>query len=300
MESKANYTAVGIAVLILFGALIATLLWLSVGFDKKLYNTYAVYINEAVSGLNEDSAVKYNGVKVGYVSKIKLSKKDPRQVQILLSIESGTPITVSTYATLISQGITGTSFVGLAASSNVLTPLEKMPGELYPTIPAKPSLFNQFDRVLRDVSDNVNKVSVQLQKVFDTENVANFKQSLANMQTFSNVIAKNSQNINQSLQNADIFLKNMAVVSTDLKVGVRKFNGMAKEITIAGAQVNESMRAGKNTINQVSQDLVPSASLLLKRLNAIAANLEELSQSMRQNPSVIVRGSTPPESGPGE
>lgn len=272
MESKANYTTVGLLVLMLFGALIAAALWLSVGFDQKPYNTYAVFIREAVSGLSEDAAVKYNGVKVGNVRKIKLNRKDPRQVQILLNIEAGTPITTSTYATLISQGITGVSYVGLAASSSDLTPLEKLPDQPYPVIPAKPSLFNQFDKALSSVSDNVNKVSAQIQKVLDNENAANFKKTLENMAKFSG----------------------------ELTSTIHKIDGMVVDIGAASIEVQDSMRLGKNTISQISQDLVPTASALLRRLNVIAGNLEDLSFTLKQNPAAIIRGVKPPEPGPGE
>ncbi len=44
--------------------------------------------------------------------KLNLSQEDPRRVEMLLNIEEGTPITVSTAATLISQGITGNTYVG--------------------------------------------------------------------------------------------------------------------------------------------------------------------------------------------
>ena len=60
------------------------------------------------------------------------------------------------------------------------------------------------------------------------------------------------------------------------------------------------MGSGKNTIDQISQQAVPSATSLLNRLNAIAANLEKVSNEMRQNPSVVIRGSKPPQPGPGE
>lgn len=139
MEAKTNYTIVGLTVVILTAALLASALWLSVGFDQKKYKIYAVYIHEAVSGLSEDSPVKYNGVPVGSVAKIELSQIDPQQVKILLNIEEGTPITTSTTATLISQGITGTTYVGLSASSSELTPLKKFPRNPIPLF--QPSLL---------------------------------------------------------------------------------------------------------------------------------------------------------------
>jgi phospholipid/cholesterol/gamma-HCH transport system substrate-binding protein len=307
LEAKINYTVVGIIVLILIACLIATGLWLSVGFEQKKYNTYAVYMHEAVSGLNNEAAVKFNGVQVGFVRKIELNQNDPQQVKLLLNIEEGTPITTSTSATLISQGITGVTYVGLSANSSDLTPLQKLPGHPYPIIPSKPSLFHQLDSVLKEVSENVNKVSIEVNRIFDKENAAYIKKTLANFQEITDILAKNSQQIQQSLANANVFLKNTAQVSkefpaivTDLKVGVRKFNSMATSVTNAGDEIVETMQSGKLAIDKISQQAVPPAIALLRRLDIIAANLEKISAQMRQNPSVLIRGTKAPKSGPGE
>ncbi|CEK11674.1 MlaD family protein [Legionella hackeliae] len=307
MEAKTNYTVVGIIVLILIAGLLASGLWLSVGFEQKKYQTFEVYMHEAVSGLSNEAVVKFNGVQVGFVKKIELNQQDPQQVKLLLSIEEGTPITTSTSATLISQGITGTTYVGLSASSSDLTPLRKTPNHRYPIIPSKPSLFHQLDSVLKEVSENVNKVSVEVSRIFDKENAEYIKRTLANFKTVTDVIAKDSEHIHQSLQSADIFLNNAAKVSkefptvvADLKVGVQKFNTMANSVSHAGEEIADTMQAGKLAINKISQQAVPPAVVLLRRLDVIAANLEKISAQMRQNPSVLIRGTKPPKPGPGE
>ncbi len=304
MDAKTNYTLVGLAVIVLATALIAACLWLSVGFGQKKYSVYAVYIHEAVSGLSEQSPVKFNGVQVGNVFKIKLSHNDPQEVMLLLNIEEGTPITTSTSATLISQGITGTSFVGLAASSSDLTPLKKIPNQPYPIIPTKPSLFHQLDAVVKDISENINNVSVHLKEIFDDENTLLLKKSLISIESFTKTIAQNSAVIDSSLHNSDVLLKNMASVSKDLPGVIRdlKFsmNKLTKQIGTAGDNVTEAMEAGKETFTKVSQQALPSAISLLNHLNAIAANLENVSTQLRQNPSVLIRGTTTPKPGPGE
>lgn len=307
MESKTNYTIVGLIVLILAAGLLSTGLWLSVGFNKKVYTFYTVYLRESAAGLSVQSPVKYNGVQVGFVKVIKLNKNDPRQVELTLSIEQGTPITTSTSATLISQGITGVTYVGLAAGSSDLTPLQKMPGEPFPVIPAKPSLLNQLDTILRDVSDNVGKVSAQAQRIFNEENAKNVKLSLANIEEITESFAKNSKSIDNSLKNIDVFMVNMSKVSKDfpeivkeLKIGVRKFESLADNMSTAGKSVTKTMESGKTTMDKLSQQTIPPAVVLLRKLNNIAANLEKISNDMRQNPSVVIRGSKPPQPGPGE
>ena len=300
MESKVNYTIVGLVVVILIAALISVSLWLSVGFDQKQYTIYAVYMNETVSGLSEESPVKFNGVQVGSVKKIELDHKDPQQVCLLLAIESDTPITTTTKATLISQGITGNTYVGLTATSASLQPLRKRSDQPYPVIPAYPSLFNQLDKVLKEVSVNVNDVSVEIRKIFDKENAAYIKKTLENLQTFTNVIAQNKKSINQSIENTDVLLRNLAKVSKELPKLTQELQLGVNKISHAGDKVSETMTSGKIALDKFSQQTIPPAISLLNRLNAIAANLEKVSNQLRQNPSVIIRGTTPPKPGPGE
>lgn len=293
MESKTNYTIVGVTVLALAAGLLSTALWLSVGFNQKIYSTYIVYLHEAAAGLSEDSPVKFNGVQVGTVKAIKLNKNDPRQVEIWLNIQEGTPVTNSTYATLISQGITGVTYVGLSASSSDLTPLKQMPGEPFPVIPAKPSLFNQLDTVLKEVSENINKVTNQASMVFNEENSENFKKTLANLEEVSSVMAKNSENINLFMANTTEMSKDFPEILKQLKIGVSR-------LSEAGNSISVTMGSGKTAIDKLSQQTIPPATQLLQRLNTIAANLEKVSNEMRQNPSVVIRGTTPPKPGPGE
>ncbi|HAT1781792.1 TPA: MCE family protein [Legionella pneumophila] len=307
MESKTNYTIVGLIVLILTAGLLSAGLWLSVGFNQKEYTSYTVYLKESVSGLSVESPVKFNGVQVGYVKEIKLNKNDPRQVELLLNIEKSTPITTSTSATLISQGITGVTYVGLSAGSSELTPLRKMPGEPYPVIPSKPSLLNQLDAVLKEVAENVGAVSEKAQLIINEENADNVRKSLANIERITEIIADKGQTIDSSLNNLDVFVANMAKTSKqfpqlikDLKTGISKFKSLADNMSAAGKDVSKTMIAGKNTIDQISQQAIPPAVILLRRLNAISANLEKVSNEMRQNPSVIIRGTKTPKLGPGE
>lgn len=307
MEEKTNYTIVGVIVLLLSVGLISAVLWLSVGFNQKEYHFYTVYLHESAAGLNEESPVKFNGVQVGFVKQIRLNKTDPRQVELTLSVEQGTPITTSTTATLISQGITGVAYVGLSAASSNLTPLRAMPGEPYPVIPAKPSLFGQLDAMLKEVSENVNKLSAQAEHIFNEENAKSIRHSLENLDKLSSVFANNANNINHSINSADVFLANMAKVSqqmpnimSDLKAGVTHFNALTQDLSTAGKDISSTMVAGKHTLDKFSQQTIPPAVILLRRLNSIAANLEKVSSEMRQNPSVVVRGTAAPQPGPGE
>ena len=286
MESQTNYTFVGLVVLILTASLLSAGMWLSIGLDRKQYKMYTVYVGEAVSGLSDDSVVKYNGVKVGLVNKIELNQFDPRQVKIQLKIEDGTPITIGTEATLINQGITGVTYLGLSTKSASLLPLQRKKGEPYPVIPYKPSFISQLEK-------NLNYISTSIKQVFNEENGHAFKKTLANIEVITKTIAKNEKNLSKSLED-------LPVLISDLKAGVGKFSEMSVSMSQAGKQVGSTMRSGKIAINKLSEQTLPPINIFLTRLDVIAANLEKMSAELRQNPSIIIRGTVPPKSGPGE
>lgn len=296
MEAKASYTVVGITVIVLTATLLTFTVWISAGLQHKKYNVYAVYMHEAVSGLSEESTVKYNGVPVGNVLKISLSRVDPQEVKILLNIVDGTPITTSTTATLIAQGITGNTYIGLAATSADLTPLKKRPEEPYPIIPARPSLLHQLEGILKEVGDNVNIVSKRLQNIFNQENAKNLRNTLDNLERFTKALADNDPAIRRSLKNADIVLKKIAEVSHSFPETIQAFRRAMRSFDEASQSVTSTMHDGKATLNK----LAPPANVLLRNLDTISANLEKVSNELRRNPSVIFRGTRPPAPGPGE
>lgn len=307
LEAKTNYTIVGLAVLLLTSGLLATVLWLSVGLHNKEYKTYAVYLHEAANGLSEEAPVKFSGVKVGYVKSIELNHKDPQQVILLLNIETHIPITDSTYAQLISQGITGTSYVGLSAKSSSLTPLKRARGYPYPVIPSKPSLMTQIDIVLREVSDNINKVSEEIKNVFNRENQHNLQKTLNNLQIFTKTLSNKSSQFGELIDNskkisADVSQasKNFPKIMRDFNTALKEVNHMAAAMEKAGNQVSKTMESGDQAINQINLQVIPPATDLIQRLESIANNLDIVSRNMRSNPSVIIRGTKAPKPGPGE
>ena len=286
MEVKTNYTIVGLTTIILFAGLLTAGLWLSVGFDQKKYHTYVVYMAEAVSGLNEDSLVKFNGVKVGSISKIEIDKNDPQKVKIFLKIQAGTPITVDTQAALIAQGITGTHYLGLTATSATTAPLMPSAGEKYPVITYKPSFFNQLEKT-------VEELSVSIKELVNKQNANNLSQSIANLTKISDAFAKNDKAISDTL-------RDLPKLMQEVRGSIKSFTEMSSDVSRASDSIKITMQAGRNTIDKISQQAIPPTVSLLKRLDIIASNLEKVSVALKNNPAVMIRGSAPQKPGPGE
>ena len=155
MDTKVNYTVVGIFVVVLTVAFVVMFSWLSTTRHDQVYHTYLTYVHEDVTGLSVQTPVRYNGVKVGYVSSVELDPHNPQLVKLTLKVEEGTPITTSTVATLLPMGITGVIYVGLKALTPRAPLLGAKSGQKYPIIPAQPSLFMQLGKVLPELTNKI-------------------------------------------------------------------------------------------------------------------------------------------------
>lgn len=288
MESKVNYTIVGFFVVALTLVIVITSFWLT-DSNRKTYEPYLVYMQEAVSGLSEQAPVKFNGVNVGYVKQISLDPDNPQRVRLLLNIVKGTPITQSTTATLMAQGVTGITYIGLRATEADSPPLEKKPGQKYPVITSAPSLLVQLDTALRDLTTNMKAVTKIFYKTFDENNQQAIKQSLANIAVFSQTLANNSQAINASINHANQVLANMAQASKDLPKTMQQIK-----------QTINSLNQSAVSFNAASQQALPEMIQLMNHLSVVITHLEQFSNQIENNPAALVRGVQRPPLGPGE
>lgn len=226
MDSRVSYALVGLFVIVLTMATIASIFWLNAGTEKKVYNSYQVYIKESVSGLNRKAPVKYRGVEVGYVSHIALDPKRPSEVFVLLDIEKGTPIKQDTTATLKSQGLTGLAYIELSGGSIEEAPPETKQGEVYPELGTTPSLFVRFDQSISSLLEkldnisqttntlivNLDSLSIMANRFLSEENRQAVATILKNTQNVTEVLEKRKQQIDQGIVSTTALLDSTSEV----------------------------------------------------------------------------------------
>ena len=254
MESKVNYTWVGLFVVILGLSLIVIAFWLSAGFSEKHYKTYRAYMNESVTGLSENAPVKYNGVDVGIVRKISLNPANPSQVRLTLDIEQKIPISVETTATLMSQGLTGISFVNLTGGSPGSPPLEVKEGQRYPVIKTAPSLLLRLDTIVRELSESLTGISQDIRSLLNEENRKEFKQILKNLEVLSDGLSKEMAPAIVDIQEMS---KKLGRASSDTSMTMQESRLSIKKLTDHLNDVMNELQANPSVILRGKQPLPP-------------------------------------------
>lgn len=272
MDNKVHYAAVGAFVISLTFAIIIAIFWLSSGFSLDKYTTYLIYMTESVSGLNVDSTVEYNGVTVGAVKSISLNEVNPQLVEVLISIKSQTPITQGTVATLTTRGMTGLGFISLKDSSKNLRPIVIEKGQQYPIIKTAPSIFMRIDTALQQVSANLRQVADSVKALLDPDNQRAIKLTLQNIQSITHTFSINGPQINSFFNNA----------------------------SRASKQFGPFLESGSGAMMTLQTQTLPSTYRTLNQLDGLSRDLSAVVTQMKQNPSILIRGSEQPLLGPGE
>ena len=185
MESKINYTLVGIFVVLLLAGVVSFAFWLGKYGGKEEYSYYHVHMSESVAGLSTDSSVKYRGVSVGTVENIALNPDQSEQVQLLLKIKHNTPIRVDTRATLKSFGLTGLTYVELAGEGGDEIPLLTSPTGEVPDILASPSTFARIDESMGTLTTKVALALDKFSLLLSDQNLDNVSVTLSEIKVLA-------------------------------------------------------------------------------------------------------------------
>jgi hypothetical protein len=129
MEREANYAAVGAFVLLVIAMAGLFVYWYTDAREHRDFTRYEVYFYGSVSGLTRGAPVRYLGVDVGRVVSMYIDHRNASRVQVIVDIDSTTPVSEESVAELSQQGLTGVLFIDLLRDAGSKRLLEGVPSE---------------------------------------------------------------------------------------------------------------------------------------------------------------------------
>jgi phospholipid/cholesterol/gamma-HCH transport system substrate-binding protein len=178
METRAPFVVIGAFVLAAIVAVFGFVYWLNNTAGLGPRTSYHVQFDGSVPGLLVGAGVLFNGIRVGEVTELGLAADNPRRVNATISVASTTPVRPDTKVGLEFQGLTGVPVIALeggmmAASSGAV-----------PTLIAEPGAGQSMTQAARDALRKVDSVL--------SENSEPLKKTIANLQTFTDGLARNT------------------------------------------------------------------------------------------------------------
>ena len=292
METKPHYLIAGLFVTVFSIIFIAIVLWiLGVNF-KKEFDVYMVYTNKSVSGLNPAANVLYKGIHVGNVKDIVIDSKDPEYIKIFINVERNIPITTSTRAQIIKNGMTGISYVDLVGSSAKTKLLKNVSKAKYPKIPLRPSKLDILEDSAKKIIKNTNTLLEKMNSVFDNSSIRHLKNIGKNTDILTYKLIKNTDELKQMIKDGDNLIKYLDVTNV-------KFNRLLKESQITVKNVDTTIKDNQNGINAFTNNTLTNVNDLIMQMNYTLKDVRGLIIEIKENPSVLIRNRQP-KKGPGE
>ena len=185
MEIRARYVQMGAFALAVIAAGFAFVFWLNNAGGLSQRAVYYVRFDSPVSGLLRGSAVLFNGIRVGEITRLELNAASPRRVQATIAIDHDTPVSTDTAVGIDFQGLTGSPVIALTGGSSTL-PLVAGKGEPA-TLVADPAAGQSMSQAARDVLRRFDAVLA--------ENAEPLRTMIANLDKFAGALARNSDRL---------------------------------------------------------------------------------------------------------
>jgi len=311
MARKTSKFMIGLFVIIGVSIGLITIIWLGAYKYFEKGGTYATYFDESVQGLQMDSTVKYRGVEIGRVEKIRVAP-DNALIEAVMKINLKGELQRDYVAQLKAAGITGIVFIELdrkGPGEQDLSPKLSFASE-YPIIASKPSEIKQILSGVQGVLENLKKIDAKGISEGIVSAVANLNSAITKVDNalaekrLDEIIveAKNTlvkvQNLATNIE-GEIHALNLAKTGAHLESATAKIDKI-----VNSGEIEATLKEAKETIGKLNQwvDRLDKRSLTVTNdVKVISENLRRASESLDMliervsaSPSDLLFGQPPP------
>jgi phospholipid/cholesterol/gamma-HCH transport system substrate-binding protein len=299
MEREANYAAVGAFVLLIIAMAGLFVYWYTDAREHRDFTRYEVYFDGSVSGLTQGAAVRYLGVNVGRVVSMYIDHRDASRVQVIVDIDSATPVSENSVAELSQQGLTGVLYIDLGRNAGNMRLLAAVPSERYPVIRSSKSNIDLLLASLPEMVGRASDVLGRFQVLLDTDNLNSISHSIVSLEATTRNLPDTVRDLRALIadlhQTSDEFRTTAASVRgvTDaagpqLRDAVDHIAQVAAHLSDVTASLDALIKENRGGLHAFTRDSLPQVERLLGDSRAAIIEVRELAHSLHENPSQLL------------
>jgi len=273
METRANFVLIGSFTLAVIAAAFGFVLWFQSLHTTKARSPLRVVFEGPAAGLRNGGSVNFNGIRIGEVMSVKLD--NPRRVVALAMVENNAPIRKDTLVGLEFQGLTGVAAISLKGGQEAAPPAP-LDEDGVPTLTADPNALQDVTEAIRGTLQNINRVVA--------DNQESVKNSLKNLETFTNSLARNSLRIDDVMAKVDgVMGKADGVMSKadSLMLGLN---------TLAGGKEGGELLRTVKSIRELAEDFDKRSGVLMTDGRRTLADISRAVNNLDRNPTRLLFG----------
>jgi phospholipid/cholesterol/gamma-HCH transport system substrate-binding protein len=282
-------------------------LWLN--RDRTETHPYEIVTTQTIPGLNPQATVRYRGLEVGRVDDIMFDPRVTGQILIKLSIDEGTPVTKTTFASLGYQGVTGIAFIQLD-DDRTGSPLLESDKNHVARIPLRPGLLDQLEKRGLAILEKTERITDSLNNVLSKDNQDKLTGAFDSINKAAAAYAEIPAQLQPTLarlpaltDKLDRTMGSVNDLSTSATAAVRNYDRLATSLQAPGGPLERASTA-IDSLGGVTSDLE------LQTLPHVVDMADEAKTSLRavrrtvtnlgDRPQSILFGAPAAEPGPGE
>lgn len=310
METRAHYVLIGAFVLGVATLALLAVLWLGKHSLDREFDWYEVYFREAVTGLAKGSPVQYNGIQIGEVQSLRLSRVDPNRVIARIRVRAGTPIKTDTQAKLGYLGVTGVAFIQLSGGNTEAPRLQPRPGRQYAVIRAQASDLGKLFESGADILVTVNEVLQRVRAILNDENAERVANAIDGINRLTATLADEDEAISTLLRDGARSATELAQTLAEVRTTVQELRtaiadtrglleGEAKQslaaLGSAAGGLEALLRDNRGALDSFAQNGLGELTAVMAELHAVLAGLQAITRELRDNPSSYLLGRQRPK-----
>lgn len=292
MESKINYTIVGLFVVLLAAGLLGFAYWLARDGGQENYTEYHVYMQESVAGLSADAAVKYLGVDVGAVKQMLLDPDNPERVKLALRIKQETPVTTDTRATIRFYGVTGLGYIELQGGSRKAPRVTADKGKIA-VIPAMASTMTRLDEGLSELAGKSVMMLERINLLLSDENLQVFSELLQESKKLVMQLRQQTAELYVLIERGMLMEDKVIAAFANVETSANSVERMADELRHTYASLGRNMQ-------KELRGSFASLRQLLENLDILSRDMQRSVREFNVAPADLLFKRSTPKPGPGE
>lgn len=307
MENRSYALMTGVFTIALLVATVLVGLWLN--RDKTELSPYEIVTTQSIPGLNPQATVRYRGLEVGRVDEIVFDPKVTGQILIKLSVEEGSPVTTTTFASLGYQGVTGIAFIQLD-DDRTGSPLLKTDPQHVGRIPLRPGLLDQLEKRGLAILDRTEQITARLNVLVNDENqkiiIGAFDNISKAAAAYGEIPKKLDPTINRMpalVDKLDRSLTSFDTFAASATGAVRNYDRLATSLQAPDGPINR-LNGAIGSLQGVTSDLeaetLPHLTRMTDEARTALRSVRRTADSLSDRPQSILFGNPNVQPGPGE
>ena len=311
MENRSHALMTGIFTLVLLAAAILAGMWFN--RDRTERVPFQILTTQSIPGLNPQATVRYRGLEVGRVDDIIFDPHTTGQILIKMSVDTGSPITTTTFASLGYQGVTGIAFIQLddeRTGSPLLVSSEKQVAR----IPLRPGLLDQIEKRGLAILNRTEHITDSLDKMLNAENAKTITTAFDNIGKAAESFAAIPARLEPTLarlpgmtEKFDRDLTTFGDATTSVTSAARTYEKLANSLQApdgAITRLNSTVDRVGSSVEGVVSDLelqtLPHLTDMTDEAKLSLRAVKRTANSLSDRPQSILFGAPNATPGPGE